>query len=72
MILRVPKDKSALLYQLLEGYEGMANYSTLDSVPGEGYRDIQLFIAPDFLAEMELVLKNIQELVPFIVLDSSS
>ncbi len=69
MILRVSKDKAAYLYQLLEAYEGMANYSTLTEDKHLPYRDIGLYPAPDFAAQMEEVLVHLQKSVPFERLD---
>jgi hypothetical protein len=66
MILRVSKEQSALLYQLLEGYDGITNYSTLDAEDGQGYRDIQLYFPPEMRNELLVVLKNISEAVDFV------
>ena len=68
MILRVAKEQSAFLFQLLEGYDGLANYSTLDAPVGAGYRDIQLYPAPDMRVELDEALKCIARSVDFKVL----
>lgn len=49
MVLRVRKEDSAYLYQILESYEGLTNYSTLDAPGNPVYRDVQLHVAPDLL-----------------------
>ena len=59
MIIRVKKQDSAYLYQILESYDGLANYSTLQSERESAYRDIALHIAPDF---REDVIKLIDRL----------
>jgi hypothetical protein len=61
MILRVAKEDSAFLYQLLEANEGMTNYSTLTTDKGLGYRDIALHVAPDLKEELEEFLRSIMK-----------
>lgn len=59
MILRVLKKDSAYLYQLLESYEGLANYSTLSGEKELPYRDVVLHIAPDLLPTLNWVIERI-------------
>jgi hypothetical protein len=59
MVLRVPKQDSAYLYQLLESYEGLANFSTVSTDRELPYRDIALHIAPDFRAEVEALVERL-------------
>ncbi|MCM2322183.1 MAG: DUF4911 domain-containing protein [Oligoflexia bacterium] len=61
--IRVKKEDSAFVYFLLESYEGIASYSTLDFKPGEPYRDLELRIPPDFEAEVESLLASLGDLV---------
>ena len=64
MVIRVRKQDSAYLYQVLESYEGLANYSTL-SVPKElPYRDIVLHVAPDLRNEVEDLLERLSAEIP--------
>jgi hypothetical protein len=72
MILRVAKEDSVLLYQLLEAYEGLANYSTLNSEKGLGFRDIQLYPAPDMQEDLNLALRGIAKEVCFQILTLDS
>ena len=62
-IIRVRKEDSAFVYFILESYEGITSYSTLDSRPGELHRDIELSIPPDFLGETQRLLERLGELI---------
>ena len=53
MKIRVRKQDSAYLYQILESYEGLANYSTISVEKDLPYRDIALHVAPDLSAHFE-------------------
>lgn len=64
MVIRVRKQDSAYLYQLLESYEGLANYSTLTLEKDVPYRDIALHIAPDFQAEVEALVDRLAREFP--------
>jgi hypothetical protein len=61
MVLRVQKKDSAYLYQVLESYEGLANYSTLTVEKERPYRDIALHIAPDLRPEVEALVERLRE-----------
>ena len=56
MVIRVRKQDSAYLYQILESYEGLTNFSTLDAEKESPYRDIALHYAPDLFPELERLL----------------
>lgn len=60
MILRVRKEDSAYLYQVLESYEGLTNFSTLDSKANPAFRDIELHIPPDLRAEVMLLVERLK------------
>ena len=60
--IRVKKQDSAFVYFILESYEGIASYSTLDFKQGDCYRDLELRIPPDFLNEVDNLLKRLGEL----------
>ncbi len=64
MKIRVRKQDSAYLYQLLESYEGLANYSTLTVEKDLPYRDIALHIAPDLRAEVEALVERLAREFP--------
>lgn len=70
MILRVRKEDSAYLHQLLESYEGLANYSTLPGEKGLPYRDIALHVAPDLKQALLRVLEAIGREIPLEVIAS--
>ena len=60
--IRVRKEDSVFVYFILESYEGITSYSTLDSRSGR-YRDLELRIAPDFLDEVNALLKSLGEMI---------
>ena len=66
-IIRVKKEDAAFLYFILESYEGITSYSTLntkgDAKDGEAHRDLELRIPPDFVGEVEELLKSLGDLV---------
>lgn len=64
MILRVKKQDSAFLYQLLESYEGLASFSTVTEQKDLPYRDIELHIAPDLAAEVEAMVARLEKDIP--------
>ncbi len=69
MVLRVKKKDSAYVYQLLESYEGLANYSTLTEQKGLPYRDILLHVAPDLRSFVETVVAHLAREVELELLD---
>jgi hypothetical protein len=64
MVLRVRKEDSAYLYQILESYEGLTNFSTLDSSGNPAYRDIELHLAPDLLPEVLRLVEHLKREIP--------
>ncbi|HLD98700.1 MAG TPA: DUF4911 domain-containing protein [Bdellovibrionota bacterium] len=62
-VIRVRTEDSAFVYFILESYEGITSYSTLDFKPGDAYRDLELRIPPDFLSETEDLLRRLGEMV---------
>ena len=64
MIIRVRKQDSAFLYQLLESYEGLASFSTVTEGKDLPYRDIALHVAPDFAAEVEALVERLAKEIP--------
>ena len=61
--IRVKKEDSAYVYFILESYEGITSYSTLPFQQGDAFRDLELRIPPDFVAEVEDLLNQLGELV---------
>ena len=62
-VFRVRKEDSAYVYFILESYEGITSYSTLPFEKGDIHRDLELRIPPDFLNEVEDLLKRLGDLV---------
>lgn len=60
MVLKVKKEDAAYLYQILESYEGLTNYSTLDSPKEDPYRQILLHLPPDSRIAMEGLIQSLQ------------
>ncbi len=60
MKIRVRKQDSAYLYQILESYEGLANYSTVSAERNLPYRDIILHLAPDLKCDLEALLERLK------------
>lgn len=58
--IRVRKEDSAFVYFILESHEGIVSYSTLDFRKGDPHRDLELRIPPDFVQEVEGVLKRLE------------
>lgn len=48
------------MYFILESYEGITSYSTLDFQPGDPYRDLELRIPPDFIEETRNMLSRLE------------
>lgn len=61
IILRVAKEDSVFLYQLLEGYEGLSSYSTLPHENGAGFRDIELIFPPSQASAVNDLVKILQK-----------
>ena len=58
--IRVRKEDSAYVYFILESQEGITSYSTLDHKPGDRFRDLELRIPPDFVAEVEELFERLR------------
>ncbi len=61
--IRVKKEDSAFVYFILESYEGITSYSTLEFKQGDPHRDLELRIPPDFLQDVDNLLKQFGDLV---------
>lgn len=62
-VIRVRKEDSAFVYCMLESYEGLTSYSTLESRPEDLYRDLELRIPRDFVEETDDLLRRLGDLV---------
>jgi hypothetical protein len=61
--IRVKKEDSAFVYFILESYEGITSYSTLDFNQGDLHRDLELRIPKDFVPEVEDLLRHLGDLI---------
>lgn len=61
--IRVKKEDSAFVYFILESYEGIVSYSTLDFRKGDPHRDLELRIPPDFVQDVEGVLARLGRMI---------
>ncbi len=61
--IRVRKEDSAFVYFILESAEGITAYSTLDFSPEDAHRDLLLMVPPDFVAEVDRLLKDLGDCV---------
>jgi hypothetical protein len=61
--IRVRKQDSAFVYCILESYEGIVSYSTLDSKPDDPHRDLELNVPPDFSGEVNELLTDLGDLI---------
>lgn len=61
--VRMRKEDSAFFYALMESYEGIAAYSTLDSPPDTPHRDLELQVPPDFVIEVDNLLSELKDWV---------
>lgn len=68
MILRVRKEDSAYLYQILEASEGLTNYSTLPAEKNSPHRDILLHLAPDLIREVHELVERLGREIPIEVM----
>lgn len=64
MILRVKKEDSAYVYQVIESYEGITNHSTLGEEKGTPHRDVILHIAPDLRHHVERMVEELKKEIP--------
>jgi len=68
----VRKEESAFVYFILESYEGITSYSTLDFKKGDPHRDLELRIPGDFIAEVNDLLHYFGDLIYEIKTDIKS
>jgi len=61
MKVMVKKEDAAYLYQILESYEGLTNYSTLDGKKEDGVREILLHLPNDSKKEVIALLDRLKK-----------
>jgi hypothetical protein len=60
VVLKVKKEDAAYLYQILESYEGLTNFSTLDAPKEDPYRQILLHLPPDSESAIATLIQVLQ------------
>jgi hypothetical protein len=61
VIVLVKKEDAAYLYQILESYEGLTSFSTLDSPKEEPVRKIELHLPSDSRVEILRLLAVLKQ-----------
>ena len=61
--IRVRKEDSAFVYFILESYEGITSYSTLEFKQGDPHRDLELRTPPDFVTEVDELLQRLGDMI---------
>ncbi|MGK5084312.1 DUF4911 domain-containing protein [Bdellovibrionota bacterium FG-1] len=56
--IRLKREDSVWVYAILEGHEGVCNYSTLPFEKGAGYLDMSLSYTPEFEGQLEDILRQ--------------
>lgn len=59
--IRVRKQDSAFVYFILESFEGVTSYSTIQHKEGDPDREIELVFTLDFSNEVEEILNDLKE-----------
>ena len=60
-IIRVPKEHSSFIYFQMEACEGLGFYSTLDFLPGQSYRDVDIKGAIELKEETLNLLSGLKD-----------
>ncbi len=63
IIVRTTKADSAFLYHVIEAHEGLATCTTLPNPEHAQYRDVELLVPRELVAEMKLVLEDLSDIV---------
>jgi hypothetical protein len=61
IILKLHKRDTAFVYAILESLEGMVSFSTLPFEKGSLVRELELFVAKDFISDVEYVLQSFKK-----------
>jgi hypothetical protein len=61
--IRVKKEDSAFVYSILESYEGIASYSTVDYKAGDTHRDLELSVPLAFEEDVNRLLSQLGDLI---------
>lgn len=59
--IRAAKEDSAYLYSILESYEGLCAYSTLECLPGDRHRDLEMIVPISQEPALRKLLETIKE-----------
>ena len=61
--IRAPKEETVFLYALLESYEGLASYSTINFSSEVPYRDMELRYSADFSDDISRLLRQLDSII---------
>jgi len=62
-VFRSRKQDSAYVYAILESYEGVVSYSTLDGQPTDLHRDLEITYSPETEKDVLLLLQSLSEVL---------
>ncbi len=68
LFYKIQKQDLYMIKFLIEAYENLMTISTVD----EGMGKIQITVAPDFLEDCQMILKDMGQRFPMILLDEPS
>ena len=63
IIIRTKKEDSAFLYYILEAQEGLTAYSTLNYVPHDPFRDVELIFSPELEKDVRALLVDLADIL---------
>lgn len=62
-LVRTTKADSAFFYRILEASDGIATYTTVNYLPGDRYRDVELLVPDGMLNDVKELLKELGDVV---------
>lgn len=62
-VFRTRKQDSAYVYAILESYEGLVSYSTLDGQPADLHRDLEITFSPETEPDVSVLLNSLTEVI---------
>lgn len=71
IFIRTKTEDSVFVYHVLEAQDGLASYSTLAFKSHDPFRDMEILVSPDSVAELEDLLRTLGEMVMFLPGDPS-
>lgn len=62
-VFRSRKQDSAYVYAILESYEGLVSYSTLDGQASDLHRDLEITFSPETEKDVSVLLNSLSEVI---------